>query len=49
MIWKHLCNSQLIAQIRTYDIIINYSNDVSKINIINFRDECKRELEERLK
>ena len=47
MILSHLSNSQLIAQIKRYDIIINYSTDNTIKNIITFRDECKKELNKR--
>lgn len=41
MIINYLSNSQLIAQIKLYDIIIAYSKD---LNIIEFRNQCKQEL-----
>ena len=47
MIINHLSNYQLIAQIKMYNIIINYSNEPSRTNIINFREQFKQELKRR--
>ena len=47
MIIHHLSNYQLIAQIKMYNIIINYSNEPSRTNIINFREQFKQELKRR--
>lgn len=46
MILFHFPDSSLIAQIKSYDIILMYDCK-GKENILRFRDECIRELHRR--
>lgn len=48
MILNYLSNSQLIAYINNYNMLIRNSEGTSKLNNIEFREQCIRELNGRL-
>lgn len=46
MIFSHLPESDLLIKLKNYRILLN-NNCQNKENIINFYNDCKRELENR--
>ena len=48
MIFSHLSISTLIAYIRYYDLLIQQTEEgSSKNNIMNFKEQCEKELEKK--
>lgn len=46
MILTHLSDAMLIAQIKTYDLLLEFGCK-SRENVLIFRDDCIRELKRR--
>jgi len=48
MIVKHMSVNQLKAHIMTYNIMLSNAVGSSKLNIIDFRNQCQEELRRKL-